>query len=249
VQARVAQLTLRLPADAADAEVSLDGRRLAPAVVGKPAPIDPGRHRVKVTASQNRVAELDLELREGEQRTVHVVLRAAVESAATPPASAPPAAPPEKTASAPAPASAKVSASQPAGVDSSRIGTREWVLIGEGTAALVGLGVGIGYLAVRSEARERVETAQSEIDALAGGSSSGSCASADFAGRAACNDLEAAIADYDRAGVIATVGFVGAGVAGVATALTFVLWKPEKRPALSMGPGPGLRGLSVSGSF
>ncbi len=244
VQARVAQLTLRLPADAAGADVSLDGRKLAPGVIGRPAPIDPGRHQLRVTASENRVANLELELREGEQRTLHVVLRRPTQGAGpTPAPAAPSAAPqkaPEQKAASSAKANPKATAAAPA--DSAGIGTREIVLIGEASAALVGLGVGIGYMIVRGDARERVEAAQAELP-----SSNDACAG--MVTPPACDDLSVALEDYDRAGVISTIGFVGAGVAGAATALTFVLWKPEKRPALSLGPGPGGPGLTLGSRF
>jgi hypothetical protein len=253
VLGRVAQLTLRLPSDAAGAEVTLDGSKLAPAVVGRPAPVDPGWHQVRVVASENRIAHLELQLAEGEQRTVHIVLKPAT---AAPPA--PAAAPMSEKKSAPEPAASSekkprpVQASTSTELDSGGLGKREAVLIGESSVALVGLGVGIGYLVVRSSARDRVKAAQEDIDAAASGDSSASCADADFPNRSSCDDLAVAIDDYDRAGLISTVGFVGAGVGAAATVLTFLIWKPEpaaNSAEIAFVPAAGGGSLVFGGGF
>jgi hypothetical protein len=238
VQGRVAHLTVGLPADAGDAEVLLDGAPLSPTVLAHPAPVDPGRHRLRVTASDKRVSELQLELEDGERRTVHVVFPTAAPSAKS--ASAAPATAQGSVASAPS--------SGPVESDArGALGAREIVLIGEGTAALVGLAVGVGFLFVRSAAQDRIERSQAEIDALAPGNS-GACAMQDFSGRASCDDLRVAIDDHDRAGMIATLGFVGAGVFGVAGVLTAVLWTNDEA-AVVIGPGPGWAGLGLGGAF
>ncbi|HEV8244963.1 MAG TPA: hypothetical protein VGP93_04315, partial [Polyangiaceae bacterium] len=157
VQARVAQLTLTLPSDVPFAEVELDGQKLAPSVLGHPAPLDPGKHRVEARAPGRKRTELELSLKEGEQRTVELSLLA---QAPAPKTGAPA---PEAT---PARPTSGAGSRERNGVEQDSgargVGAREFVLIGETTVALAGLGVGIGYLIARSHARDRVTTAQQQ---------------------------------------------------------------------------------------
>ncbi len=250
VQARVAQLTLRLPADARDASVELDGRRMAPALLGQAAPLDPGKHAVLVKAADGRHARLDLELAAGEARSVDVVLERD-RAAAAPEQKFPSAAAPKSGAAVPARESAKphsASASLDSG-SAGGLGLREAVLIGEATVTLAALGVGIGYLIARGNARERAEQAQDDVDLLTQGDSS-ACSEGNTAVRASCDDLESAISDYDRAGLISTVGFVAAGVGAASAALTFALWPAQgSKTALRISPAASGLGLSASGRF
>jgi hypothetical protein len=131
---------------------------------------------------------------------------------------------------------------------SAKLGPRELVLIGESSVALAGLGVGIGFLIAQSNARGRVQAAQEGVDELPAANSA-PCATPGTTARAACDELGAAIADHDRARLLSTVGFVSAGVGAVATVVTFAVWKSDERPAVSVGPGPGVAGLALRGAF
>jgi hypothetical protein len=94
------------------------------------------------------------------------------------------------------------------------------VLLGEAVVSLTGLGLGIGFLVVRSNAARRAESAQAAVDAQATGGPA-ACASAPAP---ACADLDRALDEHARATNFATASFVGAGVAAGALALTWALW-------------------------
>jgi hypothetical protein len=69
---RIARLTVRVLPDAADAVLSIDGQ---PATAGGSTPVDPGSHRVEVTAQGRATpAVVTLTLGEGEGRTIDVAL-------------------------------------------------------------------------------------------------------------------------------------------------------------------------------
>jgi len=72
---RLAHVALRVPADAADVTLLLDGRPLSAAVAGASLPIDPGERRITVRAGNYEHAfEATLTLAAGESRTIDVDL-------------------------------------------------------------------------------------------------------------------------------------------------------------------------------
>ena len=91
-RARVARVEIHLPGDApADAVVLLDDKRVPRALLGVPTPVNPGQHRLSVSASGRAPFHSDFTLAEGARRTVGVSLDPP--SAGTVRASSPPPAP------------------------------------------------------------------------------------------------------------------------------------------------------------
>jgi hypothetical protein len=74
-------------------ELTLDGAPLPPAMLGVEAPLDPGRHSVKISAPERADVEISIELTEGERRRVDLKagapLRMATFSSAPTPAADP----------------------------------------------------------------------------------------------------------------------------------------------------------------
>lgn len=123
------------PAGAA-VTVTLDGKQLPPELLGLPYKVDPGKHLVTATADGWGPGRADVEVREGESKSVALALVASPGSSVTPP--------PASTAS-----------EEPPAETSGGLSPLVWV---GGGLAVVGLGVGAvtGILALgkASDARE-----------------------------------------------------------------------------------------------
>jgi hypothetical protein len=203
VLARVSRLAVILPSDAKGATLEVDGT-LLDELSREPLLLDPGRHRIVARAPGRRDFEVEMTLVAGETQSLEVAL-----------------APQPKSASGPRKPAAEKSQSRS---ENSGVGTREVVLIAEGTVAIAGLAAGIGYSLAASSASDRVASAQRAVDEAAESGAS-SCSASDAP--PACTDLQAAIDDHDRASRFATIGFVTASAGAAATLLTWVLWPSE----------------------
>jgi hypothetical protein len=85
---RVPRLTLRLVPDVPDAAVALDGTNLPAAVLGTALPVDPGEHRIEVTAPDRPSTTQNVTLRERDMTVLDVRLAdVRVVQAVPPPAS------------------------------------------------------------------------------------------------------------------------------------------------------------------
>lgn len=216
---RLPSLLVKLPEDVTSATLSVDGTPVAATLFGKPMPVDPGSHSVEATAAGRTRFTLQVRLEEGEDRVVEATLPQAVAAEAPP-----------------------VFRSEPARFDRPRnappvasTGARDVLLVGEGALTLGGVAVGVVFLLKRHTATERFDAANQTL-----GSSMGTCRGPTSADAAACEDLRTAPADRQTDGTIATVGFVGAGVSGVALALTWLLWpKARVEHAFVVAPAPG----------
>jgi tetratricopeptide (TPR) repeat protein len=238
VQLKIARLSLFLPPGVSLAKVWLDGDQVAPVVLGRPAPLDPGRHRIKVEALGYEPFEVEITLAPGQSQRLDLPLKkqdAAVEGAqapatrfdATSTRSAAPAAPQRDAGSG--------------------IGAREIVLVSEATVAVAGLSVGIGFLLSRRSAESRIENAQTALDLLAGDDDT---ACSDVPEPGPCADLREAIGDYDSAGTISTVGFIAGGVGAAATLVTYLAWPTASDDrAVVVGPARAGLGLAAAGQF
>jgi len=81
-RARVARLELRLPTDAPPGvQVMLDERVVPRALWGVPTPVDPGAHHVTARAMGRAPYAAELELPEGDQQILQIVLQPAAPSA------------------------------------------------------------------------------------------------------------------------------------------------------------------------
>jgi len=217
---RVARLEIVVPAGA-HASAELDGVALPPSAFGGPVKVDPGAHRLLVRSPGQADFRADLSFASGERRTIKVFVEAAPPPQGSPPA--PVAPPPSQQA------------------DQGALGGREVVLLSEAALTLTGLGLGIGFLVARNNAAGRVEHAQSGVDAASPGTSGCGTQPAP----AACTDLEQALDDHSRASTLATAGFVGAGVAASALAVTWALW-PSSSRATAVALHPRAAGIELT---
>lgn len=104
--------------------VSVDGRPLAAALLGVPAPVNPGKHELVAKTSDGREARATLEIQEKEEKAVELVLPPAPEGAA---------------AGEPEPSRTPAAGAQVSSANSSQ---KTWAFVALGVGA-VGLGVGI----------------------------------------------------------------------------------------------------------
>ena len=90
---RVPMLRIEVPAGAPETHLKLDDERLPAAALAGEIPVDPGKHTVTLAAEGQPEVRQEVELKEGEHRTLHL---AAPSAGAPPPAeqAAPPAPPP-----------------------------------------------------------------------------------------------------------------------------------------------------------
>jgi hypothetical protein len=226
VLARVSRLLVTLPSDAPDATLEIDGTLLREPA-REPIVLNPGRHRVVARAPGRRDFEMEITLAAGQTQSLEVSL--ALQPGANSAARLPP---PVDTK----PASEK-----------SGFGTREVVLVAEGTVVVAGLAAGIGYSFAAASASDRVSSAQQAVDRAAENGSSG-CTEADAP--SACAELETALDDHERASRFATIGFVTAGVGAAATLLTWTLWPTDEvGTTASVAPTRGGATLVVRGRF
>ncbi len=238
VRAKVALLTIKLPADVQNALVELDDQMLAHSAVGQPIPINPGKHRVTAVAvgSSRFAGEVELGIGEvkqisldmSEATTAPVIVRSA---------------PFEDRKPASGAATVTTSPTQATG---DRVSGKAIALVGEGALLVAGLATGIGFTVAKSSANEDYTAAASQVP------DRGGCNDPKPGSKAAqyCPPLLDALDRRDRDATIATVGFIGAGVAAAAFGLTFFLW-PRGDSSASVHARASQNGLSVtlSGSF
>lgn len=214
---RVATLALRLPSDAAASELTLDGHAVAHELLEQPIPLNPGTHHVEVRASGRRPFSKDVKLSEGERHELDVVLEGQD--------SAPPARPIATTQGSELP-KVRASKAEPhdGAPDSSKL--KLIVVVSESALAAAGLAVGIGFSIAQSGATDRADRARSNLPKNA-------CNPSNLAGQpiytSDCRTLSDSLHEADRDATFATVGFVGAGVAGAAALATALLWHPDDR--------------------
>jgi hypothetical protein len=225
LEARVPYLLLVAPAEVERLEVELDGKAVARSVLGRPAPVNPAGHRVLARAPGYKDYAEQVQLAEGERRTLQlnmIPVASEIGAPATPtPTPAPSPVKPESNTATPA---------------------RTYVLAGEAAFTVAGLGVGIGFWMAQNTAADRVDRLQSVLDSASLSGCEGS------APPESCNDLWTAIEDYNRARRFSTWGFAGAGVGAAATILTYVLW-PSSKVAPHVQTTANGTWLGVDGQF
>jgi hypothetical protein len=237
VESRVAKLELVVP-PGVTAAAELDGTTLPPSAVGASVRVDPGRHQLVVRSPGRREFRSELLLAFGEHRTLKIFFNPEA-----------PSSPPPPTPATHSPSLAPVDRERREKKHDERggFGAREGVLVSEAVVTLAGLGVGIGFAVARGRATERVQSAQRVL-------STASDSSCNRESREvvppACAELDEAIADHHRAAQIETAAFIGAGVAGAALALTWVLWPSSSyRVAMEVHPRARSTLLVAGGSF
>jgi tetratricopeptide (TPR) repeat protein len=226
LEKRVPYLLLVPPAEVERLDVELDGKAVARSVLGRPAPVNPATHRIVARAPGYKDYTEEVQIAEGERRTLQLNMIPVVADIAVPGAAAASSAPsrpgkPESNTATPA---------------------RTYVLAGEAAFTVATLGVGIGFWMAQNTAADRVDRLQTVLD----GMSASACDSSPPPEN--CSELTSAIDDYDRARRFSTWGFAGAGVGAAATILTFVLW-PSSPVAPHVRSAAGGTWLGVDGQF
>lgn len=235
---RLPRLTLEIPGDVSAPIITIDRQPFAVSEMALGIPLNPGLHQLRVQAAGRRPYERALKVKEGDRTTLSVVL----------PVAAPPGGPVETSQGAEPPMPSAPAALTADNDKSSS--AKLYLMIGESVLTAAGLGVGIGYAVARGAATERVDAAQSQIDAAAPGDPA-ACATPDSVLSGACSDLTTAQRDHDRAVLLSQIGFVTAGV-GAAALLTTWLVYPSARArtsGLSVVPVAGLGRFGLIGRF
>ncbi|MBI5534459.1 MAG: PEGA domain-containing protein [Deltaproteobacteria bacterium] len=216
---RIPTLVLRLPSDAGELNVVMDGRAVSSAVLQVPIPLDPGNHRVEVSASGRATFSRTISLKEGQQLDLEIVLDPAPATSSVAPASSARLA---ATALSAAPDEGSPKQADKPGR------TAGFVLLGAGGAALVVSGV---FQLLRS-------SAISDIDA--------SCPSHTDCDPGLRDTRDRAVRYGTMSGVAAGLGVVLAG-AGTYFLLTSK-GAPEKGGAsVSIQPSLHARGVQMTG--
>ena len=215
---RVPSIVIVPPAGVSSIRASIDGQNIAASVLGRPAPVNPGMHRVVVNADGYREFVADVTLTEGERRVVAAKLA-------------------RMAGSAPGPTGAASRAQPEKRAKSSPITARTYVLVGEVAVTAASLAVGVTFLIAGSSADERVTRYNDSVDRVARdkGVTPPVCSQMQTVADVAesCADLATAVNDRDRYQLLSTIGFVGAGVSALATLGTFIFWPEQKSVAVT----------------
>lgn len=245
---RVPLLTIELPPTVEHALLEVDATEVSSFLVGQPMPVNPGSHRVTVLAPGHHRFERKVELAEGQKLVLRVELEAASQAGGAP----------VVEPAAPSTSRRKAAASRTA---PSGLSARTYWLLGEGGVTLASLGFGVVFTFVEASASDRMSrargVAEAEYKAVNPGSTSTSSSSfchsidPDRANwQLACDALNDASGERDRAELFALAGYIGAGVGATALVGTLLFWPVEKeRVALHLMPVPtGFVG-GLSGRF
>lgn len=234
LEQRLPTLLLVVPAELPNAQVELDGRVMARSVIGRPAPVNPGVHKIVVRAPEHADYTEEVSILEGEKRRISVELAPL----------------PSHTSASPTSTDAAGAGRVESPVHgSSRVSARTVVLVGESAVTLAALGVGVGFLIAKSSAADRVRRAQGAVDSVLTGSDAAACRTPSSASVSeACSELADAASRYDTARHISTIGLVGASVGAAATLLTFVLW-PASTATPHVEASTHAAYLGISGTF
>lgn len=238
--ARLPTLVIVIPAGVPDLSVSLNGRQLARSILGRPAPVNPGKYHIVVTAPGYDPFVRDVTIKESERTRVAAELVRRTEAS---PAAAPtPTVQQERGPLDGAPPQT----SEPHAGPGLEADLRTYVILGESLVTAAGLGLGIGFLLAKDDAAERAREAQGDIGEGARCDSQ----STDDDLLASCRRLDDAVSDHDRARVLSTVGFVGAGVGAASIVLTVLFW-PDTESSVRVSARPSRSGafFAVSGQF
>jgi hypothetical protein len=247
IEAKRHVTALNITVDQPDAEVTVDGKLVGRSPLDTDVFVDPGKHTVKATHATLGSADSTVDAKMAQQSTI------ALQLALPPPASTAEASPPplkytpsdlDKPSSAPAPANPPPTVEPKHGIEDRTI-----VLIAGGAVTLLAAGTGT-YLGFKSRA------ASSDIDSLVTQAKAKygdyGCANAG-AGSSLCTSLAEKNNDKRDAARLANFSFAVAGVAAVATVVTYALWPKPKTPssAFVLVPtvSPSTGGLSLQGDF
>jgi tetratricopeptide (TPR) repeat protein len=216
LQKRVPTLEIRLPDGLTNAVLHIDGKRVSPALVNRPIPLNPGVHQVAVSAELRTSYEVEIDLREGERRVVLAALPAVQAE----------------------PNQAGVSAisGEPMREEPSMV--RAYVVAGQTAVALAGIGVGVGYLMSAGSSAERAEELRGSINELRPGDSTACSSPQDPALQSQCAELISARDAERRARSVSSTSFVIGGLSAAAAVTTWFLWPNQRSASIAMSWHP-----------
>ena len=239
--------TLRVTVDQPDADVAIDGKVVGKSPLNTEVFVDPGKHTIKAKHPTLGSAEASIDTKKGEDSAI--ALKLAQLSAANTPEALP--VPALKYTPADLDKPSNMATSSPPAVEPHRgIEGRTIVLIAGGAVTLIAAGSAT-YFGLKS--RSLGKDAESRSANIGSSYGNNSCVSPTGGASNACADLRNKRNDQRDAGRNANISSAAAGVAAVATGLTYMLWPRSKgsRTALVMAPtvAPGTGGLILQGNF
>jgi hypothetical protein len=223
---RVPRLTITLAAGApADVTVKRDDVPLGPGSLGTALPVDPGTHRIVVTATGFEARTFPVELTEGQSSQLEVSPGPRIAEAVLPP-----------PASAPSTVSVQTVPPRPETAPAPRASSRTWGWIAGGVGvAGVGVGSVFGLLAISKNAASKQ-------------SGGGTCNAANV-----CDQADKSLRDSARTfGDVSTAAFIVGGV-GLATGAILLWLVPGTRASAAVRAypvvGAGDAGFAVEGRW
>ncbi|HMI87457.1 MAG TPA: hypothetical protein VK550_25390 [Polyangiaceae bacterium] len=230
---RIPTITLLVPPKPANSSLTVDGHLMPSAVLGKPIPMNPGRHTLVVTAPEHAAFTTQVSLNETDAVVANAILSPLPKRPVVSSLSPLHAAAPVALAAPPIP---EVSSS-------SGLPARTYVLIGEAAVLLAGVGVGIGYTLRASSEHDHADGAGRTLG------SDNACNPPLPGKEQLCAELQSASNGFHNAEFIARIGFIGAGVAAASFVGTLILWRPSAKVAIIPSLVPGKAELSLATHF
>jgi hypothetical protein len=242
LEPRLPYVTVTVPGRS-DAVVEMDGKRVPPALVGVPLPVDPGAHQFKATA-EGMKKELSVTLKEGERQNVTLTLEPGQAPAGAPPgaAAAPTPAPgavgPAATPASPEAAPASTPPVSDTGTSGKGMRIGGYIGLGVGAAGIV---VGSIFLAQRAGAKsDKADEIFNRCNATPTG-----CGAADKAQIQKLDDDA-----KSSKTTLAVVGYAVGGV-GLAAGITLLLLAPKSQSTAAphVTPYVSHNSVGLQGSF
>ena len=205
--------------EAAEVErFSIDDEDMVTTLVGRPVPLNPGAHQIRVEVKGFQPYEESIDLGSGDRETLVVTLK--------------PLSKEELAAREQQQQDEQVDVGVDLRPKKPGWGAREYVLVGEGVLTAGALGFGVFSSIKQSAATGSAETAGVEVDTIRDQlpdppSNENACSDPVPQLQSACSQLDKALADRDRWGTLLIVGYVGAGVGALTMLATFALWSPD----------------------
>jgi hypothetical protein len=228
---RIPTVNLMLPPEATDVTLTVDDHVLPTNFLGKPVPLNPGKHTLLIAAPGYQRFVTEVNLKEADAVVSNVLLTpqstTPAEKAATPPV---------------VPVRSADTSPRASGVSTART----VVLIGEAAVLVGGLAVGIGATMAKSSKDTQIEHDQAFLK------TTGCFGSAN---PAKCSELEQDTRDRAHWVSVSEIGFVAAGVGLLGFATTLLLWPSGRYSTASSSArivpvlSQQLAGMSISGAF
>jgi tetratricopeptide (TPR) repeat protein len=201
--------------------LEIDNRMVSTDPLREPILLNPGQHTIRLAAPNHQPATEQLELAEGEQRTLEIALNSTTSTTPTPNAL--------ETAGT-GPSTAKVI-----------------VLAGETALIAGGLSIGIAFAQKRKNAERSIDRLLVELDEAEGGG--GTCNSPYGASVDLCRRLARTHDERRQASLTSNAAFITAGVGTAAALLTYFIWPDSGSTEVSLSVAPDESLLWWSGNF